>query len=114
MSSTTPEPATAAADAGVKVVSLYQPHKKIYAKAVEGRFNNWRWVFVWLTQIIFYGLPWLMGLAGVPQVGGPTVSQACASFLQNTNSTPCKVREGAKNPGILRKTARSPRDFPAK
>ena len=53
-------PATPPPDAGVKLVSLYQPHKKIYAKAVEGRFNNWRWVFVWLTQIIFYGLPWMM------------------------------------------------------
>ena len=27
----------------------------------------------------FYGLPWLMGLAGAGHVGGPTVSQACAT-----------------------------------
>jgi polyferredoxin len=27
---------------------------------VKGRFVNWRWGLVWLTQIIFYGLPWLM------------------------------------------------------
>ncbi|BDI06751.1 cytochrome c oxidase accessory protein CcoG [Sphaerotilus microaerophilus] len=44
----------------VKMVSLYQAQKKIYAKAITGRFNNWRWFFVWLTQMIFYGLPWLM------------------------------------------------------
>jgi hypothetical protein len=25
-----------------------------------GRFVNWRWALVWITQILFYGLPWLM------------------------------------------------------
>jgi len=30
----------------------------------------------------FYGLPWLMGLAGAGQVGGPTVSQACATSVR--------------------------------
>ncbi len=39
--------------------SLYEAHKKIYPRSVAGRFVNWRWVFVWLTQIVFYGLPWL-------------------------------------------------------
>jgi cytochrome c oxidase accessory protein FixG len=53
-------PTSTDAAPAVQLVSLYQPHKKIYAKAVTGRFNNWRWIFVWLTQIIFYGLPWLM------------------------------------------------------
>ena len=43
----------------VKTVSLYQAHKKIYPKAVRGTFARWRWIFVWLTQIVFYGLPWL-------------------------------------------------------
>ena len=41
-------------------VSLYAKQKKIYARSVKGRFANWRWGLVWLTQIIFYGLPWLM------------------------------------------------------
>jgi hypothetical protein len=41
-------------------VSLYQKQKKIYPRAVKGRFVNWRWALVWLTQIVFYGLPWLM------------------------------------------------------
>ncbi|MDE2594909.1 MAG: cytochrome c oxidase accessory protein CcoG [Burkholderiales bacterium] len=39
--------------------SLFESHKKIHVKTVQGWFTNWRWVFVWLTQIVFYGLPWL-------------------------------------------------------
>jgi len=39
--------------------SLYESAKKIYPRAVAGRFASWRWAFVWLTQVIFYGLPWL-------------------------------------------------------
>ncbi len=27
----------------------------------------------------FYGLPWFMGLIGAPEVGGPTINQACAT-----------------------------------
>ncbi len=49
----------AAADDSAETVSLYVAHAKIYARAVAGRFVKWRWVFVWLTQIAFYGLPWL-------------------------------------------------------
>lgn len=32
---------------------------QIYARSVKGWFNNWRWVMVWFTQLLFYGLPWL-------------------------------------------------------
>jgi cytochrome c oxidase accessory protein FixG len=39
--------------------SLYEAQKKIYPRAVTGRFAQWRWAFVWLTQVVFYGLPWL-------------------------------------------------------
>jgi cytochrome c oxidase accessory protein FixG len=39
--------------------SLYESHQKIYPRSVTGRFAQWRWGFVWLTQVIFYGLPWL-------------------------------------------------------
>ena len=46
-------------DAVVAVVSLYQKQKKIYARAVSGLFATWRWSLVWLTQLLFYGLPWL-------------------------------------------------------
>jgi cytochrome c oxidase accessory protein FixG len=59
-----PTPAAAAstaadADHSVTVVSLYQKENKIYARSVSGTFHRWRWVLVWLTQIVFYGLPWL-------------------------------------------------------
>lgn len=42
-----------------KTVSLYASRKKIQARSVSGTFTNWRWFFVWFTQILFYGLPWL-------------------------------------------------------
>ncbi len=41
------------------MVSLYQAHEKIYPRSVSGLFSHWRWVLVWLTQLVFYGLPWL-------------------------------------------------------
>jgi len=39
--------------------SLYEAQKKIYPRSVSGLFSRWRWVFVVLTQLVFYGLPWL-------------------------------------------------------
>jgi cytochrome c oxidase accessory protein FixG len=47
------------ADADAEMVSLYEAHKKIYPRNVAGRFNNWRWAMVYLTQLVFYGVPWL-------------------------------------------------------
>ena len=41
------------------MVSLYAASKKIYPRSVEGIFAYWRWIFVVLTQLIFYGLPWM-------------------------------------------------------
>lgn len=38
---------------------MYEAHTKIYPRSVSGRFANWRWGFVFLTQLVFYGLPWL-------------------------------------------------------
>ncbi len=35
------------------------PAEKIYPRSVSGRFTTWRWVMVALTQLVFYGLPWL-------------------------------------------------------
>ncbi len=40
-------------------VSLYEKQIKIYPRAVTGWFAGWRWALVWLTQAVFYGLPWL-------------------------------------------------------
>ena len=40
-------------------LELYRKKGKIHAKAVSGRFNQLRWLIVWLTQIVFYGTCWL-------------------------------------------------------
>jgi cytochrome c oxidase accessory protein FixG len=40
-------------------VSLYEKSAKIYPRSVSGTFARWRWALVWLTQIVFYGAPWL-------------------------------------------------------
>ena len=32
---------------------------KVYPRSVKGYFQNWRIAFVWITQIVFYGLCWL-------------------------------------------------------
>ena len=40
-------------------VFLYAATKKIHPRSVSGLFARWRWGLVFLTQIIFYGLPWL-------------------------------------------------------
>ena len=39
--------------------ALYEIRQKIYPRAVTGKFALWRWFFVWATQLVFYGLPWL-------------------------------------------------------
>ncbi|MBP6006767.1 MAG: cytochrome c oxidase accessory protein CcoG [Rhodoferax sp.] len=49
----------AAAEPEEELISLYAAHQKIYPRSVKGVFNNWRWIMVWVTQIIFYGLPWV-------------------------------------------------------
>ena len=40
-------------------VSMYEKQVKIYPRAVTGWFAGWRWAMVWLTQLVFYGGPWL-------------------------------------------------------
>lgn len=42
-----------------KYVSFYAAKQKVYPRAIDGVFNRWRWVMVWITQLVFYGLPWL-------------------------------------------------------
>ncbi|MBL8333627.1 MAG: cytochrome c oxidase accessory protein CcoG, partial [Rubrivivax sp.] len=46
-------------DDTANTVSLYQGRIKIQPRAVSGWFAAWRWTLVWLTQALFYGLPWL-------------------------------------------------------
>ena len=47
------------AGADAEMISLYEAHKKIYPRSVSGLFSNWRWGMVFLTQLVFYGIPWL-------------------------------------------------------
>jgi cytochrome c oxidase accessory protein FixG len=51
--------AEASNGAEVEMVSLYAAHQKIYPRSVAGFFSSWRWGMVFLTQLVFYGLPWL-------------------------------------------------------
>ncbi|MCC6209934.1 MAG: cytochrome c oxidase accessory protein CcoG [Burkholderiales bacterium] len=39
--------------------SLYEVRKAIHPRAVHGWFAAWRWLLVWTTQLVFYGLAWL-------------------------------------------------------
>ena len=39
--------------------AIYEVRQKIYQRAVHGWFAGWRVFLVILTQLIFYGLPWL-------------------------------------------------------
>ncbi len=41
------------------VISLYEAQDKIYPRSIFGYFAKWRWVMIWLTQLFFYGVPWL-------------------------------------------------------
>ena len=41
------------------MVALFEARKKIYPRSVSGFFSQWRWGMVFLTQLVFYGLPWL-------------------------------------------------------
>lgn len=38
---------------------LLEVRRKVYMRSVTGVFARWRWIFVWFTQLLFYGLPWL-------------------------------------------------------
>ncbi|MEK0431834.1 MAG: cytochrome c oxidase accessory protein CcoG, partial [Pseudomonadota bacterium] len=38
---------------------LYASMPKIYPRTVHGLFARWRWLGVVITQLVFYGLPWL-------------------------------------------------------
>ena len=42
-----------------QTVLLYAPRKKLYPREVKGTFNTRRWLLVWATQLLYYGLPWL-------------------------------------------------------
>ena len=39
--------------------ALYAASKKVYPRSIQGLFSRWRWIMVFATQLVFYGLPWL-------------------------------------------------------
>jgi cytochrome c oxidase accessory protein FixG len=41
------------------VFLLSDEQGKIYPRSVGGFFTRLRWVMVWVTQLVFYGIPWL-------------------------------------------------------
>ena len=43
----------------VAVIKMYQAREEIYPREIQGRYATLRWFFVWATQLLFYGLPWL-------------------------------------------------------
>lgn len=43
----------------VSVIQMYAAREEIYPREVKGWYANWRWLCVWITQMVFYGLPWL-------------------------------------------------------
>ena len=47
------------AGADEELISLYAAHEKIYPRSVSGFFSKWRWGMVLLTQLVFYGVPWI-------------------------------------------------------
>ncbi len=47
------------ADPNVSVIKMYAAREEIYPREAKGRYATLRWVCVWLTQLVFYGLPWL-------------------------------------------------------
>ena len=49
----------ASADPQNEIASLYEAQKKVYPRSISGYFARWRWILVFFTQIVFYGLPWL-------------------------------------------------------
>jgi len=49
----------------------------------------------------FYGLPWLTGMAGAPQAGGPTLMQACATGVRTLLSAAQEVEVGMASAALV-------------
>ncbi|KAF1044036.1 MAG: hypothetical protein GAK35_01916 [Herbaspirillum frisingense] len=41
------------------VIRMYESREQIYPREIKGRFASLRWLCVFLTQLVFYGLPWI-------------------------------------------------------
>ncbi|HZV65038.1 MAG TPA: cytochrome c oxidase accessory protein CcoG [Telluria sp.] len=42
-----------------QVIRMYAAREEIHPREATGRYASLRWVCVWLTQLVYYGLPWL-------------------------------------------------------
>ncbi|HSY28298.1 MAG TPA: cytochrome c oxidase accessory protein CcoG, partial [Burkholderiaceae bacterium] len=42
------------------VVRMYAAREDIYPRETSGRYASLRWLCVWLTQLVYYGLPWMV------------------------------------------------------
>ena len=47
------------AEASATVIKMYAAREEIYPRETKGRYASLRWACVWITQLVFYGLPWL-------------------------------------------------------
>jgi len=41
------------------VLAVFDGQIKVYPRAVTGLFARLRWIMVWVTQLVFFGVPWL-------------------------------------------------------
>ena len=51
--------APAEPEGGTDKVPMFVSEKKVYSRSISGLFARWRWAMVILTQLFFYGMPWL-------------------------------------------------------
>lgn len=42
-----------------QVIKMYAAREEIYPREIKGKYVSLRWLFVWLTQLVFYCGPWL-------------------------------------------------------
>ncbi len=49
-----------------------------------------------VQRYAFYGAPWFAGMAGLPDITGPTVSQACATSVRTLATAALEVEAGAR------------------
>lgn len=55
MSNPTPNPKRKT----IPITPVSYVNAKVYPRSISGYFTNWRWLCVWLTQAVFYGLCWI-------------------------------------------------------
>ena len=42
-----------------QVIKMYAAREEVYPREIKGHYVKLRWLFVWLTQLVFYCGPWL-------------------------------------------------------